>query len=111
MNIAVAGMGYVGLSMAVLLAQHNQVYAVDILADRVEMVNKGISPIDDKELKGLDLPNEKADNILFANFEKRVGKAPKPMDKEKFKAYIEKYSFALTEKEMQDIKVLMEKYL
>lgn len=66
---------------------------------------------DDKELNGLDLPNEKADNILFANFERRVGKAPKPMDKEKFKAYIEKYSFALTEKEMQDIKVLMEKYL
>ncbi|MBO5480974.1 MAG: nucleotide sugar dehydrogenase [Clostridia bacterium] len=51
MNIAVAGMGYVGLSMAVLLAQHNQVYAVDILADRVDMINRGISPIDDKELK------------------------------------------------------------
>lgn len=47
MNIAVAGTGYVGLSIATLLAQHNKVTAVDIVPDRVEMVNNKKSPIQD----------------------------------------------------------------
>ena len=47
MKIAVAGTGYVGLSMATLLAQHNQVMAVDIIPEKVEMINKRISPIQD----------------------------------------------------------------
>ena len=47
MNIAVAGTGYVGLSIATLLAQHNKVTAVDIVPDRVEMVNNKKSPIRD----------------------------------------------------------------
>lgn len=51
MKIAVAGIGYVGLSLAVLLAQHNEVTAVDIVEEKVEMVNKRISPITDKELE------------------------------------------------------------
>ncbi|HAQ63865.1 MAG TPA: UDP-glucose 6-dehydrogenase, partial [Ruminococcaceae bacterium] len=38
-NIAVAGTGYVGLSLAVLLAQHNTVYAVDIIPEKVELIN------------------------------------------------------------------------
>ena len=46
-RIAVAGTGYVGLSLAVLLAQHNQVIAVDIVPEKVEMLNKRISPIQD----------------------------------------------------------------
>ncbi|MCD7885085.1 MAG: nucleotide sugar dehydrogenase [Lachnospiraceae bacterium] len=46
-RIAVAGTGYVGLSLAVLLAQHNTVTAVDIVADKVEKINKKISPIQD----------------------------------------------------------------
>ena len=66
---------------------------------------------DDKELKGLGLSSEKVDNILFANFERRVGTAPKTINKEKFKAYIEKYSFAVSDEEMQSIKLLMKKYL
>lgn len=51
MKIAVAGMGYVGLSNAVLLAQHNEVTAVDILQEKVDLVNNGKSPIVDKELE------------------------------------------------------------
>ena len=47
MNIAVAGTGYVGLSIATLLAQHNKVTAVDIVPDRVDMVNNKKSPIQD----------------------------------------------------------------
>lgn len=51
MKIAVAGTGYVGLSMATLLAQHNQVMAVDILPEKVEMINKRISPIQDEYIE------------------------------------------------------------
>ena len=46
-NIAVAGTGYVGLSLAVLLAQHNHVTAVDIIPEKVEMINNKKSPIQD----------------------------------------------------------------
>ncbi len=51
MNIAIAGTGYVGLSMAVLLAQHNTVTAVDILPEKVSLINSRKSPIADKELE------------------------------------------------------------
>lgn len=51
MKIAVAGMGYVGLSNGVLLAQHNEVWAVDVLPARVEDINARRCPLADKELE------------------------------------------------------------
>jgi UDPglucose 6-dehydrogenase len=51
MNITIAGTGYVGLSNAVLLAQHHQVIALDVIPEKVEQINQGLSPIADKELE------------------------------------------------------------
>ena len=61
MKIAVAGTGYVGLSNAIILAQYNKVFAVDVLASKVELINNKKSPVVDKEIeeylttKSLDL--------------------------------------------------------
>ena len=51
MKIAVAGTGYVGLSIATLLAQHNSVVAVDIIPEKVEMLNNRQSPIQDEYIE------------------------------------------------------------
>ena len=51
MKIAVAGTGYVGLSLATLLSQKNEVYALDIIKDKVDMINNRVSPIRDKEIE------------------------------------------------------------
>ena len=51
MKISVAGTGYVGLSNAIILSQHNKVYAVDVVPSKVELINSKKSPIVDKEIE------------------------------------------------------------
>lgn len=89
MKIAVAGMGYVGLSIAVLLSQHNTVKAVDIVPEKIEMVNKKISPIRDEYIekylanKKLDLEATIDAEYAYRNADYVVIAAPTNYDSEK----------------------------
>ncbi|MBP5528593.1 MAG: nucleotide sugar dehydrogenase [Lachnospiraceae bacterium] len=66
MKIAVAGTGYVGMSIATLLAQHNSVVAVDIIQEKVDKINKKISPIQDEEIEDY-LANKELDLYATTN--------------------------------------------
>lgn len=84
--IAVAGTGYVGLSIAILLSQHHQVFAVDIVPERVTLINNKISPIADKEIeeylatKDLDLTATLDSNAAYRNADFVVIAAPTNYD-------------------------------
>lgn len=68
MKISVAGTGYVGLSLSVLLAQHNEVVAVDIIEEKVEKINNKISPIADNEIENY-LANHKLNLLATTDVE------------------------------------------
>lgn len=88
-NIAVAGTGYVGLSIATLLAQHNRVTAVDIIPEKVELINNKKSPIQDDYIekylaeKELDLVATTDGNIAYKNADFVIIAAPTNYDSEK----------------------------
>ena len=63
-QIAVAGTGYVGLSIAVLLSQHNHVTAVDIIPEKVEKINNRKSPIQDDEIERFLAEDESGERKL-----------------------------------------------
>ena len=89
MNIAVAGTGYVGLSIATLLAQHNHVTAVDIIPEKVEMINNRKSPIQDEYIekylaeKDLDLTATTDGASAYRNADFVVIAAPTNYDSKK----------------------------
>ena len=89
MKIAVAGTGYVGLSIATLLAQHHDVVALDIIKEKVDMINNHISPIQDKEIseflshKDLNLKATLDKNEAFNNAKYVVISTPTNYDETK----------------------------
>lgn len=89
MNIAVAGTGYVGLSMATLLSQYNHVMAVDIIKDKVDKINKRISPIQDEYIekyfaeKELDLTATLDGKKAYSNADIVIIAAPTNYDGQK----------------------------
>ena len=89
LNIAVAGTGYVGLSIATLLAQHNHVTAVDIVPEKVEMINNKKSPIQDDYIeeylttKKLDLTATLEGNEAYKNADFVIIAAPTNYDSKK----------------------------
>lgn len=89
MRITVAGAGYVGLSNAVLLAQHNKVIALDILKEKVDLINNRKSPIIDKEIedflknRDLDLTATTDSNAAFKDADYVIIATPTDYDPEK----------------------------
>ena len=73
-TISVVGTGYVGLSNAVLLAQHNKVYAIDVIQEKVDLINKRISPIRDAEIETY-LSEKRLDLIATCDYEEAYRKS------------------------------------
>ena len=88
MKIAVAGTGYVGLSNAILLSQNNEVWALDILKDKVDMINNRVSPLVDKEIedylknKKLNLTATTSDEEAYAGADFIIISTPTNYDAE-----------------------------
>ena len=88
MNIAVAGTGYVGLSIATLLAQHHHVTAVDVIPEKVELINQRKSPVQDEYIekylaeKDLDLTATLDGAAAYKDAEFVVIAAPTNYDQE-----------------------------
>ena len=88
-TIAVAGTGYVGLSIAILLSQHHKVYAVDIIPEKIELINKRKSPIQDEYIekylkeKQLDLVATLDAKTAYSNADFVVIAAPTNYDSQK----------------------------
>lgn len=86
MKIAIAGTGYVGLSNAILLAQHNNVIALDIIEEKVSLINKKFSPIADKEIedflknKSLDLQATTDKHLAYQDAEFVIVATPTDYD-------------------------------
>jgi UDPglucose 6-dehydrogenase len=80
MKIAIAGTGYVGLSNGILLAQHNEVVALDIIPEKVELLNQGKSPIEDKEIQDY-LNKYKKNGQLISNPTPRMPSFRATLDK------------------------------
>ena len=89
MKIAVAGTGYVGLSIATLLAQHHEVVALDIIEEKVDMINNHISPIQDEEIedflknKNLNLKATLDKEVAFKNADFVIISTPTNYDEKK----------------------------
>ena len=89
MKIAVAGPGYVGLSIATLLSQHHEVVALDIIEEKVNMINQRLSPIQDREIedflknKDLNLKATLDKEVAFKNAEFIVISTPTNYDEKK----------------------------
>lgn len=89
MKITIAGTGYVGLSNAILLAQHNEVIALDIIQEKVNMINSKKSPIEDKEIeeylanKELNLTATTDNTLAFKDVDYIVVSTPTNYDPEK----------------------------
>ncbi len=89
MKIAVAGTGYVGLSNAILLAQNNEVYALDLVEEKVNLINNGKSPIVDKEIEEylaggkLNLTATTDPEVAYAGAEYVIIATPTDYDSEK----------------------------
>lgn len=89
MKIALAGIGYVGLSLAVLLSQQNEVFAIDVIKEKVDQINNKISPIQDKEIeeylktKDLNLMATTFPNVAYKDADFIIIATPTNYDSEK----------------------------